>query len=302
LKRSNRLILLIGVFLAIVAFVGIVIIFQGNRGGGPAAPVEPTSLPTVFATRDIALGTPITEDMLEQRDQAITQRDATAFGDESLLLGQIARKNIVAGKQLTADDFDVTGAPLTIDTPAGLRAYALQVDQVSGVGTLIRTGDYVDVVVGFSRFPLVTTDPTTGAVTVADPSQINPVSSKLLIQGMQVLGTLLPPPPAPAEGGEGTEGTNQGTALTGQQEILILGVTPQQAEILKYAQTEGAAVAVALRSPADFRDPDTQQPIVAPIAETTGITLRVLVDEHQVLIPQVIEAVLPDDAATPETP
>jgi Flp pilus assembly protein CpaB len=116
---------------------------------------------------------------------------------------------------------------------------------------------------------------------------------------MQVLGTLLPPPPAPAEGGEGTEGTDGGTALTGQQEILILGVTPQQAEVLRYTQTEAATYSVALRSPADFRDPNTQEPIVAPVAETSGITLRTLVDEYQVLIPQVIEAELPDQAVTP---
>jgi pilus assembly protein CpaB len=295
------LILLIGVFLAIIAFVGIVIIFQGNRGGtGVNEPAAPTNLPTVFATRDITLGTPITEDMLETKEQPITGRDATAFGDNSLLLGQIARKNITAGKQLTADDFDVTGAPLTIDTPAGLRAFALQVDQVSGVGTLIRTGDYVDVVASFQRWPLVTTDPVTGAVTVADPATVNPASAKLVLQGMQVLGTLLPPPPAPAEGAEG-EATDGGTALTGQQEILILGVTPQQAEVLKYAQVE-ASISVALRSPADFRDPISQEPIVAPVAETTGITLRTLVDEYQLLIPQVIEAVLPDQQQQPATP
>jgi pilus assembly protein CpaB len=228
--------------------------------------------------------------MLETKEQAITGRDATAFGDNSLLLGQIARKNIVAGKQLTADDFDVTGAPLTIDTPAGLRAFALQVDQVSGVGTLIRTGDYVDVLVGFQTWPLVTVDPATGAV-VAGPAT-NPTSVKLTLQGMQVLGTLLPPPPAPAEGAEG-QPADGGTALTGQQEILILGVTPQQAEVLKYAQLDGSITA-ALRSPADFRDPITQEPIVAQVAETTGITLKTLVDEYQVLVPEVIEAVLPD--------
>jgi Flp pilus assembly protein CpaB len=106
---------------------------------------------------------------------------------------------------------------------------------------------------------------------------------------MQVLGTLLPPPPAPAEGAEG-EATDGGTALTGQQEILILGVTAQQAEVLRYAQTEAATYSVALRSPADFRDPTTQEPIVPTVAETTGITLRTLVDEYQLLIPQVVEA------------
>jgi pilus assembly protein CpaB len=295
LKRSNRLILLIGVFLAIVAFVGIVIIFQGGRQTptGPAAVAQ--DLPTVFATRDIALGTPVTAEMLEIQNKPLTQRDAAAFGDTSLVVGKIVRTNVVAGKQLTAEDFDVTGAPLTIDTPLGLRAFALQVDQVSGVGTLIRTGDYVDVVVGFQTWPLVTLDPATGSLT-AGPAT-NPTSTKLVLQGMQVLGTLLPPVAAPAEGEAAP--ADGGTALTGQQEIVILGVSAQQAEVLKYAQLDGS-ISVALRSPADFRDPTTQEPIVDQTpAETTGITLRTLVDEYQVLVPQVIEAVLPDDDPTP---
>jgi pilus assembly protein CpaB len=294
LKRSNRLVLLIGVFLAIVAFVGIVIIFQGGRANqtGPAAVAQ--DLPTVFANRDIALGTPVTAEMLTIENRPLTQRDASAFGDTSLLLGKIVRTNVVAGKQLTAEDFDVTGAPLTIDTPPGLLAFALQVDQVSGVGTLIRTGDYVDVLVGFQTWPTVTIDEATGT-TVEGPAT-NPTSTKLVLQGMQVLGTLLPPPPAAAEGeAPAAEG---GTALTGQQEIVILGVTPQQAEVVKYAQLDGS-ISVALRSPADFRNPDTQEPILAPPVETTGITLRTLVDEYQVLVPQVIEAVPPDEDQTP---
>jgi len=292
LKRSNRLILLIGVFLAIVAFVGIVIIFQGGRTPqtGPAAVAQ--DLPTVLATRDIALGTPITADMLEIQNKPITQRGASAFGDTSLLLGKIVRTNVVAGKQLTSEDFDVTGAPLSIDTPPGQRAMSIQVDQVSGVGTLIRTGDYVDLVVGFDM-KIITIDPNTGAVAEGAP-EITEKSSKVLVQGLQVLGTLLPPPPAPVEGGA-PEDAAVGTALTGQSEIVIVSVTAQQAEVIKLAQLAlgpdpRVGITMVLRSPQDFRDPTTQEPIVSPIAETTGITLKTLVDEYGVLIPEVIEA------------
>ena len=117
LKRSNRLILLIGVFLAIVAFVGIVVVFQGDRGGGGAQ--TPAELPTVFASRGIALGTPITKDMLTSKNIPVTQRDGTAFPDPSLLYGKIARQDIAAGKQLTARDFDsgVAGGLLSVNTP-----------------------------------------------------------------------------------------------------------------------------------------------------------------------------------------
>ena len=38
---------------------------------------------------------------------------------------------------------------VTDNIPKGLRAQAIQVDQVTGVGTLIHTGDSVDVIIGF---------------------------------------------------------------------------------------------------------------------------------------------------------
>ena len=287
LKRSNRLILLIGVFLAIVAFVGIVVVFQGDRGGGGAQ--TPAELPTVFASRGIALGTPITKDMLTSKNIPVTQRDGTAFPDPSLLYGKIARQDIAAGKQLTARDFDtgVAGGLLSVNTPPGMVTIAIQVDQVSGVGTVIRQGDYVDLLVGFQgdKFPVVTLNPNDEEITVV--AGLNATSVKLLLQGMQVVGTLLPP----RETKEGAAPGDTGTTLTGQQEIVILAVTAQQAEVIKYAQMDGV-ISLVLRSPQDFRD-ENGNVVPGSVVGTTGVTLRVLVDEYDVLIPQLVEAVLP---------
>ena len=118
------------------------------------------------------------------------------------------------------------GSILDIETPPGLRSIAVEVDQVTGVGTVIKTGDYVDMVVGFAsdKFPVVTQNPVDDSFQVV--AGLNGTSVKLLLQGMQVLGTLLPPPddrdrtrtPAP----------QPGTALNDQREIVILAVTPQQ--------------------------------------------------------------------------
>lgn len=297
MKRSNRLILLIGIFLAVVAFVGIVLIFNQRPGGqGPAA--SPTELPTVFAKVDIPLGVQVTADMLEQRNLSTDQRDPTAFQSTSLVIGKVARRDIVAGAQLTAADFDVgRGQGLTsVDCPAKMRCISVQVDQVSGVGTLINKGDYVDLLVGFQSgtFPVVTINQTDGTITPV--AGLNSTSIKLLLQGMQVVATLLPPAPRtegqatpPAQGGGGT-------TLTGQQEIVILAVTPQQAEVIKFAQLDGS-ISLILRSAKDFVDPATHQPITPPADPTTGVVLKTLVDEYGVLVPQLIEAVLPAKAS-----
>jgi hypothetical protein len=117
---------------------------------------------------------------------------------------------------------------------------------------------------------------------------------------MQVMGTLLPPPPAQAEGQEPPAPGDGPTALTGQQQIVILSVTTQQSEIVKFAQMDGN-ISLVLRSPDDFIDPTTGDPIpvVTPV-ETTGIILKTLVDTYGVIPPELVETVLPANAA--ETP
>jgi Flp pilus assembly protein CpaB len=290
LKRSNRLVLLVGVFLAILAFVGIIVIIQGNSG--TTGPKVTEDAPTVYAVKPITLGTEITADMLETKTTKLIERDPTAFSSPSLLLGKIAAKDIAAGKQLTADDFN-RGAGITqITVPPGMRGIAVQVNQEQGVGTVIRTGDYVDLLVGITgdKFPVITLNTTDNTFTVVNG--INATSAKLLLQGMQVIGTLLPPPTAAAtQQGASPAPGEPSTNLNGQEEIVILAVAPQFAEVIKFAQMDGS-VSLVLRSPKDFRD-DQGNPIVPPPAGTTGITLKVLVDEYRVLIPQLVETTVP---------
>ena len=151
-------------------------------------------------------------------------------------------------------------------------------------------------VVGLTEFPVTTINPTDKSITVV--SGLNSTSVKLLLQGLQVMGTLLPPvapPPAngtaasPAPSG-GTSGPS--TALNGQQEIVVLAVSGQQSEVLKFAQMDGN-VTLALRSPADFIDPTTGQPLPPVSTQTTGIILKTLVDSYGVLPPQIIQTVAP---------
>jgi pilus assembly protein CpaB len=286
LGRANRLILLIGILLAVVVFIAIVYLLGQN--GGPSGPeATPTEQPTVFATVEIELGTKVTADMVETVDYPIDQRDATAFVDTSLVIGEIARQDIVAGAQLTSADFSSGGVQTTITVPPEQRAIAVQVDQITGVGTLIKNGDYVDMVVAIppEQFPVISINPEDESVTVV--TGLNNSSVKLILEGMQVLGTLLPPPPTD----DATTG-DEGTALTGQQEIVILSATAQQTEIIKFAQ-QTSSISLVLRSVDDFRDPETGEELIPPPAGTSGIILKTLVDEYGVLVPELIEAIVP---------
>ena len=301
MKRSNRLVLLVGVFLAVIAFVGIAILLgrpAGDNGSGPGGPTPPpTQLPTVVANKDIPLGVVVTQDMLTDQTLPVDQRRATAFQADGQVIGLVARRAIKMGAQLEAADFDTTSTSCgTIDVPTTLRAIAVQTDQVSGVGTVINTGDYIDMLVGFTgdKFPVVTVNPTDNTISVV--SGLNGTSVKLLLEGMQVLCRQLPPPAAPANGQQPAAPTSSGnpnaqTSLNGQQEIVILGVTATQAEVIKFAQLDGS-ISLVLRSRLDFQDAQGN-PITAPPSGSKGITLKKLTTDFSVPIPELVEAILP---------
>ena len=295
MKRSNRLILLIGVFLAVVAFGGILLL-SGGGGGGTGTPQVPTTAKVVYTTQDILLGSKVTAEMLTSTEIPLAQKAPDAFVDTGLVIGKKIRRDVVAGTQLTAADFATGGSIGQIDVPKGQRAMTVQVDQVSGAGTVISTGDYVDVLVGITgdKFPVITVNPTDQSIQPV--AGLNATSVKLLLQGVQVLGTLLPPPPATAQQQQqpqasGAPAQGQTTALNGQQEIVMLSLTPQQAEVVKYAQLDGS-ITLVLRSPDDFRDA-TGKLVIPPTDPTSGVILKTLVDQYGVLPPQLVETVLP---------
>ncbi len=297
MKRSNRLILLIGVFLAALAFVFVVVLLGGGGGGlgngGLEASAPPAEVDTVVAARDIPLGVTVTAAMVTTQKLAVTVQEPGAYGNVTQAIGKVARQTITKGQQVTSFQFSDSGSSARIECLAGFTCIAVQVDQVSGVGTLIKTGDYVDLIANVSpTFPLnVLLENATSATGI---SQLyDPTSVKVLIQGVQVVATLLPPPPT-AETGAATPAPDAGgTALNGQQEIVIIAVTTQQAEVIKFAQLDGT-ITLSLRSPKDFVDA-SGNPVVPPTVTTTGIVLKTMIEDWGVLPP--LPIVVPE--ATP---
>ena len=292
MKRSNRLILLIGVFLAALAFVFVVILLSGGNNGGTSGPgastPPPAELETVVAARDIPLGVTVTAAMVTTQKILVPDREVGALGNTSQAIGKVARATVTKGQQLTTAVFLSQSSPTSIECLAGFTCVAIQVDQVSGVGTLIRTGDYVDLVAQISpTFPInYFIDPGTEQPLSAI---VDPTSVKVLMQGLQVVATLLPPPPAAeaAVAGAPTPAPESGgTSLNGQQEIVILAVTPQQLEVIKFAQVDGS-ITLALRSPKDFVD-DQGNPIIPETVTTTGTVLTTMIRDFGVLPPDFV--------------
>lgn len=275
--------------LAVVAFVGILLTLR-QPASPSTTPTISTSTPTVFAAVDIPLGTRVTKDMVRQTDTPNNERASTAFQSTSLVIGKVIRRSVVKDAQLTSADFASTGAVADgLEVPAGLRAMSVQVDQVTGVGTVIKAGDYVDVVVGITgeKVPVYTNDQNKAGSITDQGDFLNNTTVKLLIQGVQVMGVLLPPA---ATGPAASSAPAAGTTLTGQQALVIIAVTPQQAEVMKFSQMDGT-ITLLLRSSADFVDA-TGQKVTPSLAPTTGIILKSLIDRYGVLTPQIIQGVL----------
>ena len=296
--------MLVGVFLAIVAFVGILLLTQNpSRGETPAGPK--TTGNVVVAVTDIPLSTRIKAEQVTTKEVDLAAISVGAFRDPSQVIGQIARETVGSGAQITASTVGASqGGQITnIQCPVNQRCIAVQVDQLTGVGAVIKTGDYVDMIIGLAgdQFPVVAISPSTVDSTITIVGGINGTSVKVVLQGLQVMGTLLPPVAATPEASPGTGGTTApGTALSDIQEIVVLSVTAQQAEVIRFAQISGAAplgaISLVLRSTDDFIDPITNLPLVPVDVTTTGIILKTLVDSYGVLPPEVIQAVLPSPA------
>jgi pilus assembly protein CpaB len=307
LKRSsNRLVLLVGLFLAVVAFVLIAVLFSngGPGGGGAGASAQALTAKVVIASQDIPLGSRITADMVTTKDINAADKPLDSYSDTSLVIGQTARQPVTAQQLITSEILNGGGSVANIVVPAGKVGIAVQVDQVTGVGTLIKPGDNVDVVTGLANWPLVvyggpSASPRTGPSGSPEASALalgfDPNSIKTVVEGLQVLGTLLPPASQQAAAASGQP--QNGTSLNGQQEIVILAATSQQAEAIRFAQVDGN-IALVLRSSADCTTADGTA-TACPIIPTTGVTLRKMVDDFGVLPPQIVEVLEPTPYPSP---
>ena len=140
----------------------------------------------------------------------------------------------------------------------------------------------------------MTLNPEDESITVVQG--LNSTSVKLLIEGMQVIGTIRPPTTATnrtnaAPSGSAAQAPT--TTLSDEgQELVILAVTAQQAELIKYSQIDGD-ISLLLRNSRDFLDAQGN-PVVSLPAGTTGVILKTLVDGgYGVLRPELVEAIIP---------
>ena len=235
--RSNRGLILLGLFLGLVSAVLIVVYLSqaGDGGGGEISGGEVT--PVVVASVDIAAGTRIEEGMVETKDIAVNTVLAGVFADTEGVIGQVVRVPLVAGEQVITTKVTATGAaiadgenpPLAFVIPEGKRAVSIQVSNVIGASGLIRPGDYVDVILTMAVEQDSIAQTILQNILVLSVDQ--DVTRALVSEGDE----------APVIGGDGSEVNPEATTVT-------LAVSPAHGEVLAVAEACATPrLALALR-------------------------------------------------------
>jgi pilus assembly protein CpaB len=287
-RRTSRLVLLLGIFLAALTFVVVLFLGQGGGGTTPGTGSNPTTPPdvkVVLANADIPLGTVVTADtvstLFTQRTVPAAAVEPNTLLDTSQAIGKTFRVALATGQQVHSTDFQNRSVQLQV--PAGKRAFTIQVNELTGVLNLLDTGDSIDLIISLrgDAFPVVQVL-ADGSVTVV--SGINPLSVKLplLLQDIQIIGVLEAPAPAPAEGAQGAPAPSTKPVITGNNKMLVLAVTPAQAEVLTFARTTGTLDAI-LRPASD----------AGQTVDTTGVILKTLVDKYGILPPEIVQVPIP---------
>ena len=241
--RSNRGLILLGLFLGLLSAVLVVVYLSqaGEGGGGEVSGAEVTTV--VVASQDIAAGSRIIEGMVKTKEIAIDTVLAGVFSDTEGVIGQVARVPLVAGEQVITTKVTATGAaiadgenpPLAFVIPEGKRAVSIQVSNVIGASGLIRPGDYVDVILALQI-----------QVGSGDGSQ-NQIAQTIL-QNVLVLSVDQDVTRAVVSEGEAAPVVGDGTDVNPEATTVTLAVSPAHGEVLTVAEACATPrLALALR-------------------------------------------------------
>lgn len=325
MRRGGRLLLLLGVLIAaLAALVLYVVLVNGSSvNTGVAQLTTPTTelrRSVVTALADIPPGTVLSDTALLATED-IPESQYNANPDQYFLsAGELQRKitlrAIPANQPIRKDD--VTDAGLSLQIPpaqegqARPKAFAFQVNNLSGVADQIRPNDFVDVLATFdiNRLTFRPSFNPDGSQTTTE--QEAPASStKTLVQNVQVLKILKPqaPPsgtPTPGqesaapqtdasgqpiqnEQGQQGQGAPSGDTFAPGTWLLVLAVTDQQAEVIKYAVERGNGITLVLRGRGD-----------TAVENTIGATLDILVNQFGLPLPNPVPpGVITNNQLTP---
>jgi Flp pilus assembly protein CpaB len=288
-KRSNRLVILVGVLLAVLAFVGIVVLL----GQPKEEAAKKQTVDVLVAKQDIAIGDSVTPDLVEVKAVEPTAVSGTRIADPSQLTGTPALFPVAKGAQVNQEAVGLGAAASSVCIAQclepGEKAIAFQVERVTGLDFLIQKGDHIDIIF---RGEVQVLQPTADSATTGTP-RFEPITGlenaptvKTLLQNKRVLYVsatrVKPAADAAATPAPGSTGKAEVPIET---VIVVFAGTDSDAEVIKFAQNDQS-----IRGPLTAVIRGTEDTVVE---DTTGVTFKILVERFGIPIPDIIQIELP---------
>ncbi|MCM8779878.1 MAG: Flp pilus assembly protein CpaB [Candidatus Omnitrophica bacterium] len=245
--------LVISAILAVIAVFLVNAYLQSEREKARYAAEEETKqIATVFFARDtIRAGELIKKDMVEKARIPVRFMQPKAANSIEQIEGRIALVPIERGEYILTSKLMSRGegANLAQLTPTGKRAVSIVVDNIAGLGGMLRPGDHVDVI---SIIPI----PALGA----DGKQAMQAPTVILFQDVLVLAVGGKTETAQILAESKKKGEEEKAAPSAVSPVVTLALTPEEANIAAFLQEQQVRLRLALRSPADAQTAPTQPP------------------------------------------
>jgi Flp pilus assembly protein CpaB len=251
-RRRARLILIVGVALALVAGVGTFVYASGAKSD------QPVAVPTVavlVAAREIPAKTTLTSADVKLQEFNVDAKPAAAMTKADDALGKITIQSISVGEPILPTKFADPKNPSFVVMPASFigpdgapvanspnfRAMSITVPDANAVGGSVLVGDLVDLVFTMQFDPQVKLQRPT-------PQQTLDFSSKIILERLPILARLA--------------------------SVYTIRVDALTAERIAYLQSSGGQIAFLLRAPKDER-----------ASGSTGATFEDIYTNFRVKIP-----------------
>jgi Flp pilus assembly protein CpaB len=299
MRKNGRIFIILGVGLACLAVALAFLMFQ-NAGQSQAVERAPVTAKIFVASKDVPAHQKLQEaDLAEQT----VDKDLLTGGEvlvKSDVIGRAPRTGLIKGQRIRLEEMEVAG--LSNDIAPGKRAVAIPADRLAMAGGLLADSDHIDLIfstkvnlsivlptrpieVETATAPDANIIVTLPASAPGEPSAYalpgepgsrfkirgtggggDPVS-KVLIQNIKVLRVI--------SAAQQTQGQQQQQPATAAGDMLLLELTNEQAEVMKFILDNGASYSFTIRGKDD-----------QDVANTSGITFDTLVTNYQLPTPK----------------
>ena len=196
-RRRARLVLIVGVLIALLAGVMTYVVSSGSRSSDAAPPVATTDV--LVAARDLPARSALTAADVQVKKYPVDLKPPTAMTKPEEVVGKIAQTSLAAGEPILPSKFAAAGAasftvfppnaqpaagqPIAANTP-DYRAMSMTVADALAAGGAVQVGDIVDVLFTFSLDP-------TKYFTGTDQNRLADFSSKIVLLNIPIIARTL---------------------------------------------------------------------------------------------------------------